>query len=158
MKKGAMSIILVLSGAVIGALVTMKALIKKIDKLKETSDKHFTLMYLLNEWLKTKQEGKTIIQYLHENQITDVAIYGMSYVGKRLYDELKNSDIEIKYAIDRNADGICAEIEVFSLEENLPEAKAVIVTPVFYFDEIKEKLEKKVNSKILSLEDILYEI
>lgn len=82
----------------------------------------------------------------------------MSYVGKRLYDELKNSDIEIKYAIDRNADGICAEIEVFSLEENLPEAKAVIVTPVFYFDEIKEKLEKKVNSKILSLEDILYEI
>lgn len=49
MKKGAMSIILVLSGAVIGALVTMKALIKKIDKLKETSDKHFTLMYLLNE-------------------------------------------------------------------------------------------------------------
>jgi len=62
-KKGAMSIILVLSGAVIGALVTMKALIKKIDKLKETSDKHFTLMYLLNEWLKTKQEGKTIIQY-----------------------------------------------------------------------------------------------
>ena len=82
----------------------------------------------------------------------------MSYVGERLYDELKDSDIEVKYAIDKNADGIYSDVEIVTPQEELKEVDAIVVTPVFYFDEIVEALEKKTESEVLSLEDILYEL
>ena len=42
------------------------------------------------------------------NVYKEIAIYGMSYLGERLADELAGSDITVKYAIDRNADNIYA--------------------------------------------------
>ena len=49
-------------------------------------------------------------------------------------------------------------METKSPNDYLPEVDAVIVTPVFYYDEIKKNLSDKVKGKIISLHDILYEI
>lgn len=160
MKKNAI-ILSLLTGAVgifAGIKIGLLNGMKKRMKLTELSDKHFVLMSLLNQWMKTKQEGKTLLKYFHDHQIDHIAIYGMSYVGERLYDELKDSDIEVKYIIDKNADKIYTEADVFTPDEILPEVAAIVVTPVFYYDEIKEILSQKVNCPILSLEDILYEL
>lgn len=46
----------------------------------------------------------------------------------------------------------------FFPEDKLDVVSAVIVTAVYYFDEIKEEMEKKISCPILSLEDILYEM
>lgn len=35
---------------------------------------------------------------------------------------------------------------------------AVVITPVFYYDDIKEELEGKIKGKIISIQDILYEL
>ncbi len=145
-------------GISVGILICLSEEIKNRIKLKELSDKHFALMCLLNHWMKIKQEGKTLIKYFHENKINSIAIYGMSYIGERLYDELKDSDVEVKYIIDRNADGIHAETDVFTPDQELPEVAAIVVTPVYYYDEIKEMLSNKVYCPLLSLEDILYEV
>ena len=51
-----------------------------------------------------------------------------------------------------------ADIEVMSPDDVLPEVDAVIVTPVFFFDEIEELLVSKMNADIVSIEDILYEV
>lgn len=158
MKKRVVSIILFLIGAIVGAIAEIKILLNKKNKFQELSDKNFTLMSLLNQWLKTKQEGKVLTEYFKKRKIECIAIYGMSYIGERLYNELKNSDIQVKYAIDRNLDGIYAEIDIFSPEEELATVDAVVVTAVFYYDEIKAMLKEKLNCPILSLEDILYEI
>ncbi len=151
-----LSLIAGVFGIFAGIRIGFSSEIKKRRKLKELSDKHFVLMCLLNQWMKTKQEGKTILKYFHDRQIDHIAIYGMSYVGERLYDELKDSDIEVKYIVDRNADKIYTEADVFTPDETLPEVGAIVVTPVFYYDEIKEMLSQKVNCPIFSLEDILY--
>ena len=82
----------------------------------------------------------------------------MSYAGETLIEELKGSDITIAYGIDKNADSIYADIEVFALGDNLPDVDAVIVTAITYFDEIEEILSTKLKCPVLSLEDILYEI
>lgn len=159
MKKEAMSALLgVMLGMGVGGRFVLKREVKEQADLKELSDKHCTLMLLFNQWLKMKQEGKEIVEYLHKNRIKTIAIYGMSYVGQRLYDELKGTDIEIAYAIDKNADNIYAEIDILSPDEELPPTDAVIVTSVFYYDEIKCKLQNKMKSRIFSLEDILYEL
>ena len=62
------------------------------------------------------------------------------------------------YAIDKNSDKIFASIDVLSPDDSLPEVDAVIVTPIFFFDEIEEVLVTKTEADILSIEDILYEV
>ena len=104
-----------------------------------------------------KQHGKHLEDYFHQNRIKDVAIYGMSYIGKRLYDELKSSDIEVKYVVDKNAKDIGMDIKTFFPDEEFPEVDAIIVTAISFFDEIEEILLSKINYKVISIEDILYE-
>ena len=131
---------------------------KEIDDLKELADKHLVLMQLFNQWIITKQEGKSIAEYFYKNNLRSIAVYGMGAVGERLFQELEETGIEIKYAIDQNRNGIYKNIEVISPDEEMPYADAIIVTPIFYFDEIEKMMSKKAKYKIISLEDILYDI
>ena len=109
MKKGMISVLSAIAGAgsvAVGVSMYEKHKLEEGEKWKQLADKHLALMQLFNQWMVTKQEGKSIVDYFHKESIKSIAIYGMSYVGERLYDELKDSDIEVKYAIDKNADGI----------------------------------------------------
>lgn len=137
-------------------ILALKKTIKEMVIIKELSDKHLTLMLLLNEWLKIKQRGEDISDYFKKRNIKNIAIYGLSYVGERLYDELDGTNINIKYAIDRKINKTCKNIKIISPGEELPEVDAVIVTPVFYYDEIKIGLQEKVTGQIISIEDIIY--
>lgn len=82
----------------------------------------------------------------------------MSYAGETFVDELKNTGITIAYGIDKNADTIYSDIDIFTMEDSLEEVDAVVVTAVTFFDEIEEKLCEKLDCPIISLEDILYEV
>lgn len=158
MKKGIVAVISSIVGAAIGMIVAGKLIGKSGTDKQTMSDKHLALYLLMNQWVKVKQQGKSIPQYLLQKGYKKIAIYGMNYVGETLFDELNNSEIEIAYAIDKNAEGIYAEVDMFSPDDTLPEADAVIVTPVFFFDEIEELLSTKTEADIISLEDILYGI
>lgn len=162
MKKGTVSVVSALAGAVAGAAAGAGAVMKKAGesegKMRELAEKHLALFLLMNQWVKVKQEGKDFASYFSKNGYKKIAIYGMSYVGETLIDELKPTDIEIVCGIDRNADAIYADVDVVTIDDELPEADAVIVTAITYFDEIEEKLSGKVSCPIISLEDILYEI
>lgn len=162
MKKSTIAILSAFIGGIIGAVAIGLKLIKffgkEVKSSQELSEKHLGLMRLLNQWLLTKQEGKKLEDYLKKNEIKTVAIYGMSYVGNRVFDELKGTDVEVKYVIDRNGEACYAEVDVFLPEEELPEVDAVLVTAIYYFDEIEKMLSEKLSCPILSLEDVLYEI
>lgn len=54
---------------------------KNTDRLKTLSDKHLAMFLLMNEWMKIKQAGKHIRDYLAKNGYKSVAVYGLSYVG-----------------------------------------------------------------------------
>ena len=146
MKKGIIAILSSVTGVSIGVLGAGNVLTKRISEKQKMADKHLALFLLMNQWVKVKQEHKDIAQYLNEKGYKRIAIYGMSYVGERLYDELKVSDIEIVYAIDKKADGIYAEVNMFTPDDDLPPVDAVIVTPVFFFHEIEEKLKNQTKA------------
>ena len=82
----------------------------------------------------------------------------MSYAGETFIDELKNTNIQVIYGIDQKADRIYANVNLVTIDDNLEEVDAVIVTAITFFDEIKENLSEKMDCPILSLEDILYEV
>lgn len=124
----------------------------------ELASKHFWLFMLMTQWVAIKQEGKNIADYLEAKRYCNVAIYGMSYAGERLLAELKEGKIHVKYGIDKNPESIHVNIPMLSADSELEPVDAVIVTPIYYFQEIRESLETKLNCPILSLEDILCEM
>lgn len=128
-----------------------------IKSLENKSEKDLQNMRLLEQWIFIKQDGKSIEDYLKKNGIRTIAIYGMGFMGELLYDELKKSSVEVKYAIDRRGGSLCEDILVISPTETITSVDAIVVAAVYYFDEIKENVTKRTNIPIISLESMLFE-
>lgn len=143
---------------ILSVLVTKTVMERKVNKEHQMSEKHLTIVKVFNRWMRNKQEKKEIVKYLEQRGYQSIAIYGMSFLGERLLDEMKGSGIIVKYAIDRNAENIRSKVKVNNLADELPEVDAIIVTAVYFFEEIKETISQKVNCPIISLEDIVYEV
>lgn len=120
-------------------------------KLKEKND-------VLFQWIDIKQKGESIGQILLEKGYKKIAIYGIYDLGERLYYELKDSSIEVKYIIDRNPSTKISDVEIYKPTDDFETVDAIIVTAIHYFDEIKNDLAKKMNCPILSLEDVVMKL
>ena len=158
MKKGIISALSFAAGLDGGAIGVGKMTGSKVNDWKQMSDKHLELFLMMNQWVKVKQEGKNLADYFETNDYKKIAIYGMSYAGETLLDELRDSEIEVAYGIDNRADSIYLDLDIVTMEDDLEEVDAVVVTAITYFEEIVEALERKLDCPILSLEDILYEV
>lgn len=110
----------------------------------------------MNQMLLLKQKGVDISFFFVNQGIRSIAIYGISYLGQRLYDEIKDSQIKIEYFIDRREDRPKFEIPILYPDEFLSKVDAIIITAVFEYFDIKETLKKKLNCPIISMEEILF--
>lgn len=158
MKKGMISVLSAMTGMIFGVGMIGKMLGREMGKKQNMSDKHLALFLMMNQWVRVKQEGKSLAGHLEKKGYKTVAVYGMSYAGERLRMELKDGAITIKYAIDRNAASINSDVKVVSPDDVLENVDAVIVTSISFIDEITDLLSEKMDCPILSLEDVLYEI
>lgn len=162
MKKGMISILSGVAGSLVGLAVGAGAAAKITGeserKIKGLAEKHLSLFLMMNQWVKVKQEGKNLSVYFDKNNYKKIAVYGMSYAGETLIEELRGTNIEIAYAIDKNANSIYSDINVVTMEDNLEEVDAIVVTAITFFDEIEEQLQSKADCPVISLEDILYEV
>lgn len=158
MKKGTVSILSIATGAILASGATGRIMSDKIQKIQEMSNRHLALFLLMNQWVKVKQKGKTISLFFEKNLYKKIAIYGMSYVGETLVDELRDAEIDVLYGIDKNVDAIYSDIDVFSPEDDLAEVDIVVVTAITFFNEIEKTLSKKLDCPIISLEEILYQL
>lgn len=147
-----------LSGVALGAVGASYVLEKERARQQELAEKHLALFVMMCDWMRRKQEGISMGAYLKDQGYKSVAVYGMSYAGERVLDELRDNGIEVAYAIDRKVDAMYADVEICSPEDELAEVDAVIVTAITFFDEIEEKLSAKLDCPILSLDDIIYEM
>ena len=158
MKKGTVAVLSTLIGAIAGAAGSGYLGSKQVEQKAEKVDKFKGYYNMLNQWLILKQEGKKLSEYFKRNNYKTVAIYGMGEMGNRLYDELKDSDIEVKYAVDKNAASTYSELDVIELEDDFDTVDVMVVTATFAFDEIEEEISEKVDFPLVSLEDVVYEI
>lgn len=162
MKRGFGGVLSTLTGMAVGAVAggaaAGSASSKKIKKMSDGAAKVHALYMAFDQWLHLRQEGKTLVEYFEKQGYKTVAIYGMKELGERLYDELQDTDITVKYIIDKNAYSIYADVDVITPDEELEPVDVIVVTAIYYFDEIEEMLSEKVEYPIVSLEDILYEV
>lgn len=145
-------------GAAAGGIAISRKSNKAVSEAEYKKKKMDSYYFLFNQWLIVRQEGKTLAEYFKKNNYRTIAIYGMKELGERLYDELKDSDITVKYIIDKNADDIYTDVDIVTPDEELEPVDVIVVTATFYYNEIEEMLFDKVDYPVISLEDVLYEV
>lgn len=112
----------------------------------------------LDIWMSIKEQGKSIASWLKEHGWNRVAIYGLGYLGRHLLAELENSEVEVVYVVDQNANHIFVRCPLYNLRTDLPNVDAMIVTPAGQYDTIRHDIRRFVDYKTISLEHILTEL
>lgn len=146
----------IIIGICIGMTIVRKGMARQLADACQLSQKHLKMFLLMNMWVKKGQQGKKVVSFFRKEGYKRIAIYGMSYVGKTLFEELKNTDVKALYGIDQKASEMCSEINMVTIEDTLEEVDAIVVTAIGNFYEIEEKLKQKISCPIISIEDILY--
>lgn len=131
---------------------------KILKKQRQFTDRSNTNFKLFKRILWLEKQGLSLSDYLLENGYRNIAIYGFSDAGEYLSEELKDTAVNVLYAIDKREVKLHSDIPLKKPEDSLPKVDAIIVTAVFYYSEIEEALRNRVECPMLSLEDILYEI
>ena len=114
-------------------------------------------------WMYLKIRNKKTEQYFEHYNYRRIAIYGMNYLGNRLYDELRGSSVEVILGIDREADGIEYDIPIYKIDDpklmdKLFYVDAIIITVVASYQNILENLREIYKKPVISMESIFLEI
>lgn len=145
----------VIAGAAGGIAVSNSIAEKSQSQQMKKTEKFRTYYNVLNQWLFVKQEGKSLEDYFVKEGYHNIIIYGMGEIGNRLFKELEESSVTVKYCMDSDAPVMDCNMKTVP-EDSIEGVDAVVVTAMFAFDEIEEKLEKIVDCPILSLEEVVF--
>lgn len=107
------------------------------------------------KWLEVRQNGHNLVEYLLENDMHSIAIYGMAALGRRLYDELVGEDIEIKYLLDKNPGDMEQVFDFTSLDGEKMDVDAVVVTVAGAEKQIVGEIEKRGYRKVVGLSELI---
>ncbi len=157
MGKVISAVIGMIVGAFCGAGFVADKMTKQVEQNKQLAEKHLILLEMMSRWVRDKQDGKNFADYLNKKGYRRIAVYGMSYAGECLVNELKETNVKVAFGIDQRAETMNSDVDVKTMNEKWEEVDAIVVTAITFFDEIKENLEKKVTCDIISLEELIYE-
>lgn len=156
MKKAFAGIVGGIIGVAVG-IAGIKKMNEKVIKEKENTKQRYKKYYdILNYWMEANMRGKSISASLQDKGYQNIVIYGMGEMGNRLYEQLRETDINVMYAIDKNPVSGYSELNVVGASMETAGVDVVIVTPVYDFDKIKGDLEGSFDCTILSLEEVIF--
>lgn len=127
-----------------------------VSKNKDRTVMKFKSYYrLVLDWLTNLENGHMIGDYLEKKEYRNVAVYGGRDIGEHLINQLYKTDISVKYIIDKRLFKPKYQIPIYRMDEELPTVDAIIVTPIWDYDNIREELLRKVNYPIISIKDLI---
>lgn len=141
-----------ITGGMAAMIASLKNQITDLDRKQQKFRKYYAV---LNSWmsLKLNKTETDVINCFLERGYRKIAIYGMGGIGQNLLKQLKNSEVEVLYGID-DCGGDSDEIDIYLSDDELEPVDAIIVTAMYDFEDIKNKLENNTTSEIVSLEEI----
>lgn len=108
-----------------------------------------------DKWLAQTLNGDDPTDIFKKDGIKTVAIYGAGYIGRSIYKLMKNSDTQVVFYIDRNADYIHLEIPAYTTGD-APQAVGGIIISLFKGTEgIIADLREKYDCPIYTVREIL---
>lgn len=134
--------------------------------VKNAEDNHIKLLskfqkmfFVYNTWMELSERKIYVEDHLLQKNICCVAIYGFSYIGKRLYGNLNKSKICVKYFIDMNAEYLDGEtVPVYKPDAKLAAVDMIIISLVDEVEGIRERLRTVSKAKICAITELLEEM
>ncbi len=128
---------------------------ERYDGLHYEINKWWLYTDLLTRWKKLNDRGISISEYFCDRGYRKIAIYGASDIGKLCCDELARSgEIEIVCLIDRQAVGsYCGKPIILPAEIPRDGLDVVVITPIWDYLGIAEKIYMQTTAKLISLEN-----
>lgn len=116
------------------------------------------MFHIMLDWMRIRNKGIKIDAFFRNKNYFDVAIYGMGHIGECLYNELYESDINIKYGIDRTAMDFRKELPIFKIEDDLTDVDIVIATMAEIDESLIAILKGKLSCPVTTISEILIEL
>lgn len=116
------------------------------------------ISFVYDMWLSLKSYGVHVSESLRQEGYQKIAVYGVTGLGKRLYEELDADKFEVSYFIDINAAFLNEQIPVYSPEEELKQVDAVVVSLVQNERKITDLLQEKLSADIWEIADLMKRI
>lgn len=130
--------------------------LKKVLEEKERElERYKENFFVLGEWLAMFERGQTIAQALRDRHVSSVGIYGMGILGSHLYRQLEQSGVQVTYLIDKNPLKGIYHAKTVLPDAVLQDTDAIIVTPVYHFEQIKETLRQHNQIEVISLKELI---
>jgi len=138
--------------------VQNRVALKKVNKAYSYKvRKYQSYYYLFGSWMVLRNKGRTLAEYFENRNFKNIAICGLGRLGLCLREELKDSNIDVRYAIDKNAASFSyLNLKVIPPEDHLETVDVIVVTNFIDYNEIVEELRKKTSCQIVSLEDVVF--
>lgn len=131
-----------------------KMLVGMINDYKKRMERNLSNMMLFNDWLETLYSGGSIEQYFHNNGYKRIMIYGNGHIGRRLFQALADSDIEVAAVMDKSASGD-EDGMVIGPDSKIPDVDCIVITPVYFYDDISAMLQEKTNVPVVSMQKVI---
>ena len=133
--------------------------LKLIEKSWEVIASNNTIVNLLREYFKIVANGISLAKILLDKGYKSCCIYGYGRVGQCVLEDLIINNFPVFGVIDRNYETFFSqdslECELLVLDDNIPEADVMIVTPIFYLKEIISDLKDRIDYPIIPLDDFI---
>lgn len=128
-----------------------------VSKNKDRAVMKYKGYYLfLLDWLTNLENGRYISDFLEAKGYVNIAVYGGGYISEHLVTQLYRTNISVKYIIDKSIMKFTSyKVPIYSVNDNLPEVDAIIVTPIWDCENIRNELSHKVKYPIISMKDII---
>jgi len=134
----------------------LRLLLSRLQAKRNKENAKWRKMFLiLNDWFRISSKGDSIADYLQGKGIKEVAVYGYGYLGRTLVENLEQGHINVAYVIDKNAAFLNSDKDCYTLESELKQVDAVIITLVSDDKEIEDQLRNKLKGNIYRLEDVI---
>lgn len=104
------------------------------------------------KWFQKTFTGTSPTTFFEKRKIKKIAIYGAGELGKSLEMLIRNTNIEVKFFIDQNAEYIISELPVYRKEKMPSNIDAVIVT--IKNEMLIRELKKIVKCPVYDIDEI----
>ena len=113
------------------------------------------MFFVYNTWMELHEQGIYLEDYLEHQGVRSVAIYGFSYIGKRLSYSLGSGKVAVKYFIDMNAEYLQEEsIQIYKPDAPLPSVDMIIISLVEWTDSIRSTLTALSEAKLCTVTEL----
>ena len=136
-------------------------ILKESSEHSYISSKIYAMMRVYEYWMHLKIHNHSLAEYFVHGGYSNVAIYGMGYLGIRLLEELKMSPIEVVFCIDRDAKNMECEIPIYEFHEvecSIGKADIIVITALSGYDEIERKIHNQYDIPVVSIKDVIVEM